>query len=99
MSNYAYVAVDPKGGETRGTLDVADQAEALRRIKDMGLFPTRLLESRERKAPRPEAAKRVVVNGGLRWWKWGGKVKPASLAVFTRQLATLIEDGAATVVR
>ena len=43
MSNYSYVAVDPQGMESRGTLDVSDQSEALRRIKEMGLFPTKVL--------------------------------------------------------
>jgi type IV pilus assembly protein PilC len=38
MSNYSYVAVDPRGTESRGTLDVSDQTEALRRIKEMGLY-------------------------------------------------------------
>ena len=38
MSNYSYVAVDPRGTESRSTLDVSDQSEALRRIKEMGLF-------------------------------------------------------------
>jgi type IV pilus assembly protein PilC len=42
MSNYAYVAVDPRGAEARGALDVADQSEALRRIREMGLFPTKV---------------------------------------------------------
>jgi len=42
MSNYSYVAVNPRGMETRGMLDVSDQSEALRRIKEMGLFPTKL---------------------------------------------------------
>ena len=42
MSNYAYVAVDQNGSEMRGMLDVADQSEALKRIKEMGLFPTRV---------------------------------------------------------
>ncbi len=45
MSSYAYVAVQPDGSETRGTLDVPDQSEALRRLRDMGLFPTKLLET------------------------------------------------------
>ena len=50
MSSYAYVAVDPAGTETRGILEVADQSEALRRIKEMGLFPTRISENRRRRA-------------------------------------------------
>ena len=42
MSDYTYVAVNPQGREARGLLEAADQSEALRRIKEMGLFPTRL---------------------------------------------------------
>ena len=42
MSNYSYVAVDPQGMESRGTLYVSDQSEALRRIKEMGSFPTKV---------------------------------------------------------
>ena len=49
MSNYSYVAVDPQGAETRGTLDVPDQSEALRRIREMGLFPTKVLGAAEAK--------------------------------------------------
>ena len=46
MSNYSYVAVDPTGMEKRGTLEVGDQSEALQRIKEMGLFPTKVLVDR-----------------------------------------------------
>jgi type IV pilus assembly protein PilC len=94
MSNYSYVAVDPQGMETRGTLDVADQSEALRRIKEMGLFPTKVLSpdgSRHRAtATRRRARARGWHLPILRLW---GRIKPARLAVFTRQLATLVEAG------
>lgn len=39
MSNYSYEAEDASGLQKNGTLDVLDQSEALRRIKQMGLFP------------------------------------------------------------
>lgn len=48
MSNYSYVAINPDGVETRGILEVPDQIEAVRRIKEMGLFPTKVLAERER---------------------------------------------------
>ena len=95
MSNYSYVAIDPRGAENRGTLEVADQAEALRRIKEMGLFPTKVLEAQERK--RSSAATRRPPAAGLRLplpvCRFPAKVKAAKLAVFTRQLATVVEAG------
>jgi type IV pilus assembly protein PilC len=96
MSNYSYVAIDPAGAETCGTLDVADQSEALRRIKEMGLFPTRVKpaggrgDRRERPAAKPKTGRinRTISIPGL-----GGRVRPKHLVVFTRQLATLVEAG------
>ncbi len=96
MSNYSYVAIDPHGLETRGTLDVSTQSEALRRIKEMGLFPTKVLEAHEHRnrtisakcRPRPARSAITIEIPGL-----SGRVKPATLSVFTRQLATLVEAG------
>ena len=42
MANYSYIAVDPRGDEARGVLDVPNQTEAVRRVREMGLFPTKL---------------------------------------------------------
>jgi len=92
MLSYSYVAVDPHGSEMRGTLAVADQSEAVRRIKEMGLFPTKLVPAQER--TRRAASKPKVRRPG-----WSGVlagfdgIRPRTLSVFTRQLATLIEAG------
>ena len=56
MSNFSYVAVDPQGMESRGTLDVSDQSEAVRRIKEMGLFPTKVLAA-DNPRQRPTTAR------------------------------------------
>ncbi|HXF10993.1 MAG TPA: hypothetical protein VN625_09420, partial [Desulfuromonadaceae bacterium] len=60
MSNYLYEAVDASGLRSKGALDVMDQSEALRRIKEMGLFPTKVVPewtalspARSRPARRP----------------------------------------------
>ncbi len=91
MSNYAYVAVDPHGAETRGTLDVTDQAEALRRIKEMGLFPTRLLQAEGR---RYDATQRRAATPARHSFElFGRRVKSSHLVTFTRQLATLMNAG------
>ena len=44
MPKFSYVAMDPKGKETKGTLEVASQNEAIGRVKEMGLFPTKIVE-------------------------------------------------------
>jgi len=94
MSNYSYVAVDAQGTETRGILEVSDLSEAIRRIKEMGLFPTKVLRERERKRETAKArgGARARAGGLSRGW-FGGRVKAGTLAVFTRQLATLLEAG------
>jgi type IV pilus assembly protein PilC len=105
MSTYAYVAVDPQGTEARGTLDVADQSEALRRIKQMGLFPTKVsardpvgrkVGRLKTSSPHPVRLPRGeggVLAAARSIRLFGGRIKPATLALFTRQLATLAEAG------
>src|SRR2546429_9924556 len=92
MSNYAYVAVDPQGNEARGTVDGADQSEALRRIREMGLFPTKVSAHK----PRPQvnallSPARSSSRGGEGAGRatarsiqlFGERIKPATLALFT----------------
>jgi type IV pilus assembly protein PilC len=95
MSSYSYVAIDVSGAETRGMVEVADQSEAIRRIKEMGLFPTKVLQEPERKS-RPLPAKRPAwIRSKAQYsFPFGvGKVNTIALTMFTRQLATLIEAG------
>jgi len=95
MSSYSYVAVDPRGIETRGMLEVSDQNEAVRRVKEMGLFPTRILQ--ERRTVRSPSAGPPKTQAGilakLTHRGIGTGVNRGALMVFTRQLATLIEAG------
>lgn len=103
MPKFNYVAMDSRGKETKGTLDVANQNEAISRLKEMGYFPTKVTEAekpkekadKKAKAGAPAAAKgkkkgngfNIVIPG------LGGKVKPKVLTTFTRQLATLVDAG------
>ena len=45
MPVFTYEAMDAKGKPTKGTLEVANQNEALTRLKEMGYFPTKVVES------------------------------------------------------
>ena len=91
MSNYVYEAVDAGGLRSKGSLDVTNQSEALKRIREMGLFPTKVQKAMLFR-PRPQSqAKRKTFH--LPPWVSEGRIKPAALTVFTRQLATLVDVG------
>src|ERR1700745_2718219 len=58
MNTYSYSAVDAQGKETRGTIEVANPSEALKRIKEMGFFPVKVTEtSRAPLSPAARAAR------------------------------------------
>ena len=91
MSSYCYEAVDASGLKSQGTLDVTDQSEALRRIKEMGLFPTRVAQAMSPQRRPGTNASSQTFKSPIRMRQAG--IKPAVLAVFTRQLATLVDVG------
>src|SRR3954469_16724147 len=100
MPKFNYVAMDSRGKETKGTLDVANQNEAIGRLKEMGYFPTKVVEAEKpkekgaaKKAPAPTAAKKKGGGFNIAIPGFGGKVKPKVLTTFTRQLATLVDAG------
>jgi type IV pilus assembly protein PilC len=95
--------MDARGKETKGTLEVTNQNEAIGRVKEMGLFPTKIVEVDKmkgkpdgkakakpaKKAGRKGAAMNLSINiPGL-----SGRVKSKVLTAFTRQLATLVDAG------
>jgi type IV pilus assembly protein PilC len=104
MPKYNYVAMDQKGKETKGTLEVASQNEAITRVKEMGLFPTKIVEidKAKEKPDKQEKSKATAKKtggkkkgGGINITipGLGGKVKTKVLTAFTRQLATLVDAG------
>ena len=103
MPKFNYVAMDQHGKETKGTLEVATQNEAIGRVKEMGLFPTKIVEvdkagkgdKKDGKAPKKAAAKgkKGGMQINIKIPGLGGKVKAKVLTTFTRQLATLVDAG------
>jgi type IV pilus assembly protein PilC len=105
MPKYNYVAMDSRGKETKGTLEVASQNEAIGRVKEMGLFPTRIVEvdkvkekpdkkgKSAAKAGKAAGKKKGQINLNIRIPGLGGRVKSKVLTTFTRQLATLVDAG------
>jgi type IV pilus assembly protein PilC len=102
MPKFSYTALDSKGTEKIGTLDAESPAAAISRLREMALFPTAVeeieasLQDKPAVAPLPSAGRReaprrpgrahspIILSGGVR---------PKTLCIFTRQLATLVDAG------
>jgi len=102
MPKFSYVAMDQKGKETKGVLEVSSQSEAIDRVKEMGLFPTRIVQIETGKAAKkgklvtktPGKKKGALdININIKIPGLGGRVKTKVLTTFTRQLATLVDAG------
>ena len=67
MPKYSYVAMDSRGKETKGTLEVGSQNEAISRVKEMGFFPTKIVEvdkeKPDKKGAKPGAKAKVAPKG------------------------------------
>jgi type IV pilus assembly protein PilC len=102
------VALDARGNESKGTIEVGSQNEAIGRVKEMGLFPTKITEAdKPEKADTKKARAKAPVRGkggkkggggmnmnlNIKIPGLGGKVNPKVLTTFTRQLATLVDAG------
>ena len=105
MPKFNYVAMDQHGKETKGTLEVNSQNEAIGRVKEMGLFPTKIVEVEkikekpDKKGAKPAGGGKVAKKGGgamqinIKIPGLSGRVKSKVLTTFTRQLATLVDAG------
>src|ERR1700744_5368813 len=103
MPKFNYVAMDSHGKETKGTLEASSQNEAIGRVKEMGLFPTKIVEVEkvepEKKAANPAGGKAPAkkkkgqIEIKIKLPGLGGRVKSKVLTTFTRQLATLVDAG------
>ena len=103
MPKYNYDAMDARGKKSRGTLEVGSQNEAIGRIRDMGLFPTNVVEDKGggkaadaiTKKPAKKGGKKAggALNLQINIPGLSGRVKSKVLTTFTRQLATLVQAG------
>src|SRR5688572_11996680 len=100
MPKFSYVAMDSRGKETKGTLEVANQNEAVGRLKEMGFFPTKVVEVEKTKdkadakaKPGAKGKKKGSMDLQIKIPGLSGRVKSKVLTTFTRQLATLVDAG------
>src|SRR6478752_4468765 len=88
MPNFAYTALDAQGTEKAGSLDASDVNQVTTILRRQGLFPTEVKLTTGNRA-----------EGGADTGSWFSRlpgmrpVAPKELAIFTRQLGTLIKAG------
>jgi type IV pilus assembly protein PilC len=95
MPNFIYSALDAKGEQADGSVAAATEAEAIQKLRSQGLYPTQVTAEGQGKnktgakriAPKKTGSKQITFGKGKT------TVKPKTLMVFTRQLATLIDSG------
>jgi type IV pilus assembly protein PilC len=89
MPSFAYIALDAAGAEKKGLLDAADAHEVAARLRERGLFPTDV-------TPAGRAVLEPGPAGRQSWLAAIPLSRPVGareLAVFTRQLGTLLKAG------
>ena len=98
MPRYSYVALDSRGQESTGVIEAESQNDAVGQLRQSGFFPKTIVEEgkgpkaktkspvKAAKAPRKD----IKINIPFLQRK---TIKPKSMMIFTRQLATLIDAG------
>lgn len=98
MPKFDYVATDQKGKEIKGVIESDNTVSAINILRGRGLFPTSVTETMGRTGAEAGTipSTHPIERGGIKGLLgrlFGGSVKPKNLAVFTRQLAVLIDAG------
>jgi general secretion pathway protein F len=86
MPVYDYTALDAKGKTVSGIIDADGAVAARQKIRSAGHFPVSLHEVQDGTAPKSERRSYSLKDRFTR-------VRPAEIAIMTRQLATLIGAG------
>lgn len=88
MPVFEYTALDAKGRQAKGSLEAESARVARHRLRSQGMLPTTIQETRGRGFPATARKKSVSIWTGLQ-----NRVGAKTLALSTRQLATLLSAG------
>ena len=88
MPVFQYEALNSQGSEVKDRIDALSEKEAISKIRNLGLFPTKV---RARGAAKKSAAKTAAATRPRRGA--GGKVRVKLVTQFARQLSTLQDAG------
>lgn len=86
MPVYQYSAKDYRGFEKQGTIEARNSREAEAKLQDQGLTPLAVFDAEAVRNPGKAKGKKVEKLGT-------GKMAPKDLALFTRQMTTLLQAG------
>lgn len=90
MPLFQYQALDAKGNESKGQIEALSSKEAISKIRNKGLFPTKV---RAQNAARKVKVERNITAPRRRGA--GGRVKIKVVTQFARQMSTLQDAGLA----
>ena len=90
MPVFQYQALDAKGNESKGQIEALSSKEAISKIRNKGLFPTKV---RAQNAGRKAKVARTAAGPKRRGA--GGRVKIKVVTEFARQMSTLQDAGLA----
>jgi type IV pilus assembly protein PilC len=103
MPKFNYIALDARGQESVGALDAPSSNDVIAHLRQSGYFPTSVTEEGKvatARAAKKKGPKEVAVKSSAAPAKKGSivlfqkkTIKPKTLMIFTRQLATLIDAG------
>ena len=79
MADYSYLAVNEKGKQVRGTVDAPDSRAAMNLVRDRGLTVIKVTEA-------------TVLNKEIKI-EFHKKVKARDIAVFCRQMSSILDAG------
>ena len=83
MSVFDYKALNARGDQVTGIIDADTTADARAKLRKRGIFPTEVIESDEKVDLRSDQAISRLFH----------RIKAGDVAVFTRQMATLLSSG------
>ncbi len=93
MPNFAYEAMNAAGKTQKGTIDANSSDEAIRKLREEGLYPTAVREQKSGSASKPNIAatapkkRKRSLNISI------GGIPLKRMTLFTRQLSTLQDAG------
>ncbi|MHC5180507.1 MAG: type II secretion system F family protein, partial [Planctomycetota bacterium] len=91
MPVFQYDALNAQGQDASGEIEALCDTEAVSKIRNKGLYPTRV---RAKRAAKKKAVKRVA-SGRVKRRGMNGKVKMKRVSQFARQMSTLQDAGLA----